>query len=59
MIVHAAVVTVHTPYDGVTHQQNSKVSEVIATTVHFLCSLIEHSTVTAIPCTKAICVLLD
>ena len=41
---------------SVAHQQNGKVSEMIAAIFHFLCSFIEHSAVTAVPCTKASCI---
>ena len=40
-----------------THQQNSKMSEVITATFHFLGSLIEYSAAAAVPCTKAICMM--
>ena len=41
----------------ITHQQNSKMSEVITATFHFLGSLIEYSAAAAVPCTKAICMM--
>ena len=42
---------IHTP--RYTHQQNSKVSEMITATLHFISGSIEYSAVTVVPCTKA------
>ena len=43
---------------NMTHQKNGKMGEMITATFHFLCSLIDHSAVAAVPCTEAICINL-
>ena len=40
----------------VTHQKNSKVSEMITATRYFHLSFTEYSTAAVVPCTKAICI---